>query len=367
MRGGAANGRCVVVGGGILGLCCALELSRAGCSVTVIERGQMGREASGAAGGILYPLYPWRAAPAMRTLALEGCRLYPGLAAALTAAGGIDPGLHVIGMLVLEAGERRQAMAWAEAHGEQLEWLPAARCQPGLSGDALWLPAVACIDNRRLLRALVRVLAHRGVMLRPDTTVQGFEIKGGQLRAVRTDQGRLACATAVVAAGAWSGALLGEFGLGEWVYPVRGQLVAWRLRAPNPLRCVLLREDRYLVPRGALVLAGSTVEAAGFDKRHTASAVAALARDAQALLPALAGLPVRARWAGLRPASADGLPLIGAVPGVGGLCVATGHYRTGVLTAPASARMIAALVTQDEPPPAAFDPARPLPATRAAL
>lgn len=367
MQDRKANEPCVVVGGGILGLCCALELARAGCAVTVIERGRLGREASGAAGGILCPLYPWRASPAMQALAEEGRRLYPQLVATLMAKSGIDPGLRSIGMLVLDTGEHPQAAAWAASYGERLEWLPAARHQPGLTGDALWLPEITCIDTRRLLRALARALVDSGVALRPATTVQGFSIQGGRIRAVQTDQGILACKTVVVTAGAWSGTLLKEFNLAEWVYPVRGQMIAWRPRPPNPLRCVLLKDGHYLVPRGALALAGSTLEMVGFDKRHTALAVKSLARTAASILPALAGLPVRARWAGLRPASADGLPLIGAVPDVAGLYLATGHYRNGVLAAPATARVITAQLTRGIPPPAAFDPARPLPATRAAL
>lgn len=333
----------------------------------VIERGRLGQEASGAAGGILCPLYPWRESPAMQALAEEGRHLYPELVTALMAKSGIDLGFSSIGMLVLEATERQQAAAWAATCGEPLEWLSAAQYQPGLAEDALWLPEVACINNRRLMRALARVLVDSGVVLCPATTVQDFRMQNGRIRAVQTNQGVLACETVVITAGAWSGALLGEFNLAEWVYPVRGQMIAWRLRTPNPLRCVLLKDGHYLVPRGDLVLAGSTLEMVGFDKRHTAGAVESLARTAATILPALTGLSIRARWAGLRPASADGLPLIGAVPGVAGLYLATGHYRNGVLTAPATARVIAAQVTRGTPPPTAFDPARPLPATHTAL
>ena len=342
--------RCLVIGAGIIGLCCARALQQAGWSVVVIDAGHSEGGASGAAGGILCPLYPWHCHPAVQSLAQQGQTLYPELAAALQAETGLDPRWRKVGMLVLDESEQAAAEAWATQQNSVVERLSAAAAaalQPGLRpGPALWLPGVACIDVRRLLRGLAR-----GVTLYPGVRARGLQVEDGRVQAVYTDQGRLPCCVVLLATGARN-LLPGQ----DCVRPVRGQMIAMRPR--QALQRVILSAGHYLVPRGKLVLAGSTLEEVGFDQQVTPGAARLLRRAAVTMLPTLAACTIRAHWAGLRPATPDGLPLIGAVPNVTGLYMASGHYRNGIASAPATARQIAALLTRGINPPAAFQPAR---------
>jgi glycine oxidase len=180
------------------------------------------------------------------------------------------------------------------------------------------------------------------------------------VRGVRLRGSDVAADHVVLCSGAWTRFFEEAAGARLPVEPVRGQMLA--LESPQPpLAHIVWGEDAYLVPRrdGSL-LVGATVERAGFDARTTAGGIAALALGAAALLPELAGATFLRAWAGLRPATPDGLPLIGAVPAAPGLVVASGHYRRGILMAPITAFWVAELLARGRLPSAAepFAPAR---------
>jgi glycine oxidase len=351
----AENGEILVIGGGAIGLLTARELASNGATVTVLERGETGRESSWAGGGILSPLHPWRYPHAVTALAGWGQARYREVCTELREATGIDPEWAGNGLLVLDSDERQAALAWAAAEGVELEEIDAERLyrlEPALVAgfdQALWLPGAGQVRNPRLLKALRADLERRGVALREHTEVLGLSIQGRRVTGVETSTGPLHAERVVVAGGAWSAGLLAELGARVEVKPVRGQMILYRTE-PGSVQRITLQGDHYLIPRrDGRVLAGSTVEDTGFDKSTTAEALEKLQRDATALIPALAQCTIEHHWAGLRPGSRGGVPYIGEHPHVDGLYVNTGHFRNGVVLGLASARLLADLLLGHSP------------------
>lgn len=346
----------IVIGGGLSGMLVARELLAAGARATLLERGELGQEASWAGGGILSSLHPWRSPEAVTTLVQWSQACYPALATELTEETGIDPEWWRSGLLVVERAEVAEASAWARRWGASLEPVSKDRIkelEPGLAltegGGGIWLPEVAQVRNPRLLQALARSLKQRGAILQTHTEVTGLLEENGRVSGVRTRTGQLYADGVVVTAGAWTTGLLGTMAAGWQIEPVRGQMLLFHA-VPGLVRHIVEQDEHYLVPRrDGRVLAGSTVEYVGFDKSTTRIAYEALYAAAVALIPALARCPVERHWAGLRPGSAQGIPTIGAHPRLQGLYVNAGHFRNGVVTGPASARLLADLIFRRTP------------------
>jgi len=345
---------CIVIGGGLLGLMTARALCTAGARVTLVERGGIFRESSWAGGGILSPLVPWQYPDAVQALVRWSQQVYPGLVDELRAGTGIDAEWTRSGLLMTAIVADPAITAWAQAHDCRLELLAAAdtvRYEPQLAenpGPAILLPDVAQVRNPRLGRALQESLLHQGVRLHEHTEVTGFITRHGAVQGVTTPDGELAAAQVVVAGGAWSAPLLRNTGIELPVTPVRGQMIQFQAR-PGLLQHIVLHRDHYLIPRNdGLVLAGSTLEHVGYDKSVTVEAREQLLQRALALVPALADYPVVRQWAGLRPGSPDGMPIIDEHPEICGLYINTGHFRNGVVMAPASAQLLVDRMLQRE-------------------
>jgi glycine oxidase len=363
--------RCICIGAGVIGLLSAFTLARRGFQVTLLERQQAGREASWAGGGIVSPLYPWRYSREITALAHWSQDFYPQLSSELLDFTGIDPELHRTGLYWLDLDDEDVALAWAARerrplHKVDIQQVYQAVPVAGRSFKrAIHLEGVANVRNPRLTRSLrAALLAMPNVELCENTEVTGFLRKGNAVVGVRTQNGELHADRVLVAAGAWSGELLSDLGLNVPVAPVRGQMILFKC-APDYLSSMVMANGRYAIPRrDGHVLVGSTLEHVGFDKRTTEEALQSLRASAAELIPALAEAEVAAHWAGLRPGSPDGVPYIGEVADYPGLWLNCGHYRNGLVLAPASCQLLADLMTGAVP---AIDPAPYAPARRLAV
>jgi glycine oxidase len=338
---------CLVVGGGLIGMMTAHFLNEEGMSVCLLERGETCRESSWAGGGIVSPLVPWQYPEAVSALVRWSQRYYPGLAGLLQSETGIDIEWTQSGLLLLDVAMEPSILDWARQQGCSLEAVDPARLtslEPAVgltAGESLLLPGVAQVRNPRLGAAMHRLLSERGVEIREHAEVTGFVTRDDRVRGVTTPQGEFLAERVVVAGGAWSGPLLARLDVRLPVKPVRGQMIQFRT-TPGLLRHIVLYRDHYLIPRrDGLLLAGSTLEDVGYDKSTTASAREELTARATELVPALGDFEVVRHWAGLRPGVSDGVPFIGPHRGCEGLYINAGHYRNGVVMAPASARLLA--------------------------
>jgi glycine oxidase len=345
----------IIVGGGVIGLTIAYRLAREGVTSTVLDRRELGREASWAGAGLIAANTERLTTNPMVELRSWSAVLYPDLSEALREETGIDNGyrrtggVEVAWTAVEENDLRSMAGRW-RAEGIDFERLAPddfARVEPALSPGlraVYFLPDRAQIRNPRHLRALALASATRGVSLRPGQPVLGFERSGHRVTAVRTAEGRLPCGTVVIAAGPWSAALLDGLGVTAPTPPVKGQIVL--LRSDRPLlRRIVEHGPNYLVPReDGRVLIGATEEHVGFDTRPTPLGVRDLLDEALRLCPTLADAEIEKTWAGLRPGSLDTRPYLGPVPGTSNAFVATGHKRAGLQLSPATAEVLTDLV-----------------------
>ena len=349
----------VVVGGGIIGCATAYELARAGCAVTLLERATPGAEASGAAAGMLAPLGDMARSP-FEELAIASWRLYPKVAVELREQTGIDIEHVTRGTIypLFTAEEIRQAETRA-AHplGKEfgIEAWDAGQVrdrEPALAANVrggMFVRGGHWVNNQRLVVAYAQAAVAAGVALRSGLSVSRVVVEAGRARGVVADGERVDGDVVLLAAGAWTGQLVGSFGGWLPVEPKRGQMLSLTHVPPVLHHCVHT-EDVYLVPRpSGELLVGATVERVGFQAVVTARAIAGLLRGAIALVPALGDLAISRTWYGFRPWAPDSLPVLGPWPGVDGLWVATAHFRNGILLAPITARLMTAWITEGKP------------------
>ncbi|WP_299314897.1 glycine oxidase ThiO [uncultured Halomonas sp.] len=361
----------LIIGGGVIGMLTAWQLAEAGQTVTLLERGRCGREASWAGGGIVSPLYPWRYSDPVSHLARFAECEYPRLVARLLEETGIDPEYRQRGLLYLRVDDGDRAFDWAHRFGKPLEVVGADAIyakEPWLVEGieaGLWMPTLGSIRNPRLCQALrARLSTLSRVTLEEGLAVEGVCVEQGRVAGVETSRGRFTAGQVVLCGGAWSGVLLDRLGVALPVRPVKGQMMLFRTppmaKGRQLLERVVLADGRYLIPRGdGRVLIGSTLEEADFDKTPTEEARESLRQSALAMIPALADCPIEHHWAGLRPAAPDGIPFIGEVPEIPGLFVNAGHYRNGLVLAPASSRLMVDMLLRRPPliDPAPYAPA----------
>ncbi|ROM95974.1 glycine oxidase ThiO [Pseudomonas brassicacearum] len=351
----------VIVGGGVIGLLTAFNLASHVQSVILLDRSNVGQESSWAGGGIVSPLYPWRYSPAVTALAHWSQDFYPQLAERLFASTGIDPEVHTTGLYWLDLDDEAEALAWAKRENRPLSPVDISVTHdavpvlgPGFS-RAIYMADVANVRNPRLVKSLkAALLALPNVTIHEQCEVSAFIREGDAVVGVESSKGPIHGDQVVLTAGAWSGDLLKTLGLDLPVEPVKGQMILYKC-ASDFLSSMVLAKGRYAIPRrDGHILIGSTLEHQGFDKTPTESALESLKASAVELIPALAEAEVVGHWAGLRPGSPEGIPYIGAVPGFAGLWLNCGHYRNGLVLAPASCQLFADVMLGREP---VIDPA----------
>jgi glycine oxidase len=344
-----------IVGGGLIGVSAAMELRRRNLRVVVFDRQQPGREASWAAAGMLAPGDDPQSAP-LTPLAKKSLDLYPEFVRGIEEASGHSVGFAQQGtfQLFFEDGEPARD-AFIERHrqfglsAEGVSIRVAREREPQLGTQAVaaaWLSGEASIDPRSLVDAALSAAETAGAEVRSGCEVTGVLREGRRCRGVVTREGTIPARHVVVAAGCFSSLVPGEIGRYAPVRPVRGQMLSLRRRGVKVGH--VLRSDRgYLVPRAdGRIVAGSTLEDAGFEKIVTPAGVGKIVEAATELVPALADAEIVETWAGLRPGSPDALPILGPTA-VEGLIVATGHYRDGILLAPITAKLVAGWVCGD--------------------
>lgn len=350
-----------IIGGGVIGLAIARALAMRGVrDVLLIERSGLGAEASSAAAGMLAPQAEANRAHEFFYLTCRSRDMYPEFAAALLEETGIDIELDTTGTLYLaftehDGEELARRFAWQTRAGLAVQKLSAAEVrllEPSINDDvrfALKFPFDTQVENRRLISALASANAGLGVRMEIGTEVTALSIEGRKVSGIETSRGFVACDSVVIAGGAWSSLLddpnkaLPELR----IKPVRGQMLCFEAN-PQLAKHVIYSPRGYIVPRrDGRLLAGSTTENAGYEKRVTAGGVESILSAALEISPRIAALPLTDSWAGLRPRAADTLPVLGPCAEIGGVFYATGHYRNGILLAPITAELIAGAIVDN--------------------
>ena len=365
------NSDVLVIGGGIVGMATAYFLAKAGVAVTVIERDSIGSHASGFAYGGLSPLAGAGIPGPVHELAKEGMRLHSVFGRLLPQETGIVTEYRERPTLSLsftenEVSEARRALEWQQAQdGYTVRWVDgdgAREIEPRVSADvlgAVYTEGTAEVESYKFVLALTQLAEKEGVQVR-NANVTGLKRSGGRVIAATTASGDMPCSSVVVAMGPWSGEASSWLGLDIGITPLKGQIL--RLRAAGPeIVCSVGWAGNYVNTKlDGLVWTGTTEEEAGFDESPTTAARDQIMGSLLKMLPSLADAELVQQTACLRPLSADGLPILGAVPGLEGAFVATGAGRKGILLGPAMGRATADLVLngKTDMPIEAFAPDR---------
>jgi glycine oxidase len=331
----------IVIGGGIIGLSLSIELRKKGASVLVIERGEPGREASHAAGGMLVDC-GLETPTALQPLATASARMYPEFAHELEVESDTKVDLRDQGTILFPSTEHAPPSAFSALTPAQL-----AELEPALSAlnDPAFFVKERSVDPKALTAAAIKTAKNRGVDFSSGDSVTAVNLSDGHVTGVTTNKTSFLASSVVNCAGAWSGQV------GPVAFPtrpVKGQILCLVMPSRTLLRHVIRSPQVYLIPRSdGRLLVGATIEEAGFDKRTDPSTIQRLHQAAIALIPRLVDAKILEAWAGLRPGTPDALPILGATD-TPGYYVATGHFRDGILLAPITAQVMAEVITGNQ-------------------
>lgn len=340
----------VVIGGGVVGLMSAFKLRQEGLDVVVVDQWGPARGASTAAGGVLAPLLGVTKPKALMDLAVDSMARWPAWLDELDPTGrfGIRRGVMIVAETPYHQTELKMLMPQArQTDPEAVEWTAAAvhQAAPGVASSiagGLFYPEAGWVDPRRLYHTLYSACQLVGVRFRWGVPVLGLEMRANRVRGARVAGSVVPGGAVVLACGAWSGQLMAQMGRVLPVFPVKGTLVAVDGLPIPPFP--LFGREHYLIPReDGSVLVGGTEERAGFGSDPSVAAIRKIV-DAHHLYPSLDQARILGMWAGLRPATPDGLPFLGWWPEWEGLLIATGHFRNGILLGPITADIVTAIL-----------------------
>ncbi|MBV9230377.1 MAG: glycine oxidase ThiO [Chloroflexi bacterium] len=345
----------VIVGGGVIGCAIAYYLRTWGREVTVLERGEIGGQASSAAAGLLAPLGPLSGPGPFADLLLSGFALLSSLVPQLEEVSGMHLDYEQTGALRLVRNPRRVAHlqkrmeAWRPL-GLQMHWLSgeeARRREPLLAPDvcaAVYAPEEAQIDATQVVKAFAQAARKAGAQLYSHVEVVGLQQHNSRITGVTLSQNaRMECNYLVVTAGAWAAHCAEWLGLALPVSPLRGQMLSLHQPSP-PLRHIIFGEAAYLAPKGEHIFVGATKEDTGFDTQVTEEGISWLRATAARLAPALEQSRIEKMWAGLRPKTPDTRPILGPVPNFENVALATGHNSVGIMLSAITGQTIAEYV-----------------------
>ena len=342
----------IVIGGGIIGLSLAITLRKRGATVLVVERSEPGREASHAAGGMLVDC-PLETPAVLQPVATASARMYPEFVRELEVESGMKADLRDQGTILFPDPRHADECA-------RIGLVPAKprELEPELADDqpAFYLPERS-VDPRALTAVALKAAKNVGVDFSSGDPVMAVNLSDSQVTGVSTTKTKFAADKVVNCAGAWAGQI------GPQAFPtrpVKGQMLCLVMPSRTLIKHVIRSPKAYLIPRSdGRLLVGATVEEAGFDKRTDPATIQRLHRAALELVPKLRDAKILEDWAGLRPGTPDALPILGATA-TPGYYVSTGHFRDGILLAPITAQVMAAVIDGRSPEHdlAAFSPAR---------
>jgi glycine oxidase len=330
----------IIIGGGIIGVSLAIELRKRGATVLVVERGEPGREASHAAGGMLVDSSADTPEP-LQALAIASAKMYPEFAHELEVESGLKVDLRDAGSIVFPPAEHVHARPGFSP--SSLLPAPLRELEPALANSerpAFFLKERS-VDPRALTLAAIKTAKRRSVDFSSGDPVRRVDIVQGRAAGVTTTKTSFAGSKTVNCAGAWAGQIAPDV---FPTRPVKGQMLCLVMPSRDLIRHVIRSPEVYLIPRSdGRLLVGATVEEAGFDKRTDRATIQHLYRAALALVSMLADAKILEDWAGLRPGTPDALPILGATE-TPGYFVASGHFRDGILLAPITAQLMANVV-----------------------
>jgi glycine oxidase len=344
----------IIIGGGIIGLSLSIELRKKDARVLILERGEPGREASSAAGGMLVDC-PFETPAALQPLAAASASMYPEFVRELELESGMKIDLRNQGTILFPSAAHVSHPAFEAA--TQIP-APLAEFEPALAEvdrPAFYLKERS-VDPRALTPAALKGARRLGVDVSSGEEVIAVNLSDGRVSGVTTRKTSFLAAKVVNCAGAWSGQI-GPYAIPT--RPVKGQMLCL-VSASRMLKHVIRSPEVYVIPRSdGRIIIGTTVEEAGFDKRTDVAAIQCLRAAAIAMVPELRNAKILEDWAGLRPGTPDGLPILGAT-GTSGYYVATGHFRDGILLAPITSQVMTAVIEGKNPEHdlAPFSPAR---------
>lgn len=350
----------LIVGGGVIGCSIAYELAKAGFKPLVLEKNTLGSQSTQAGAGMLGAQVEMGEPGPLFELGVASRALFADLRAELQEISEIDIELQTSGIfrVAVSESDRRSLMIrqqWQTACGQRATWFEDEDLRTEL-GDivsttygALHLPDDHQVRNMQLLTALVAGARRLGANFLQQTAMTGFLLENGRVVGVKTVDGDIRADRVVLATGAWTGLLTEQLDRDLPIFPVKGQAFLVDTFTP-PTPFTIFTHGCYLLPkRNGQVYVGASEEHVGFDRRPNLGALASLSHRAVELMPAMASLSFASPLTGLRPGSQDGLPFLGAMPGIEGLYVASGHFRNGVLLAPMTGRVMREVLTGQTP------------------
>jgi glycine oxidase len=346
----------IIIGAGIIGSSIAWRLAQAGAAVTLLDASTLGGEASWAGAGMLAPGGEIAGRTAWTEFALESLALYPAFVRELEGESRVSIDYRRCGALELA----RTYAEWQELRARR-----AAQNELGIRAEAVdegfFYPDDALVDPRDVIRALRRACKKRRVRIREQIPVLAVKVTEDRAD-VQTSRGALSAGAVVLAAGAWSGAIPivrdGQRLEIPASFPVRGHLLGYRLE-PGSLGPILRRGHTYVMQRSnGFTIAGTSSEQVGFNRELDPQIVSDIHARACELLPRLRSAPEPEAWLGFRPATEDFAPRIGRLDDTR-LWLAYGHYRNGILLAPATAARVSGEIAGLSPSNSGTGPAAP--------